>query len=49
MVLKELIPGLNGDFEDFKVKNFTDDSRKITPGDIFVCIKGPDNDGHGAG
>ncbi|MBR3144298.1 MAG: UDP-N-acetylmuramoyl-L-alanyl-D-glutamate--2,6-diaminopimelate ligase [Clostridia bacterium] len=46
MVLKELIPGLNGDFEDFKVKNFTDDSRKITPGDIFVCIKGPDNDGH---
>ncbi len=46
MLFKELLPQYNGDFENTEIGGVTCDSRKVTQGSVFVCIKGPDNDGH---
>lgn len=46
MLLKELLPEYHGRLENSEISDFTDDSRKVTTGSVFVCIKGPDNDGH---
>ena len=41
MKLKELIFDCPKQYEDLKVNNITDDSRKVTADDLFVCINGP--------
>ena len=46
MLFKELLPQYKGNFGECDIKNITDDSRKVTKGSVFVCICGPDNDGH---
>lgn len=46
MLFGDLIPEYSGKFEKINIDHFTDDSRKVTKGSVFVCIKGPDNDGH---
>ena len=47
MLLKDLLSGIayqgNADVE---IKDIVSDSRKVTPGSAFVCIKGYETDGH---
>ena len=46
MLFKELLPQYKGNLGECEIENITDDSRKVTKGSVFVCICGPDNDGH---
>lgn len=48
MKLSALISGIKTDtiYEDIEIKNITADSRKVKQGDLFVCIKGANFDGH---
>ena len=43
MKIKDLLDGVNADFE---VSGLQIDSRRISPGDLFVCMKGYTVDGH---
>ncbi len=47
MLLKDLLSGI--DFQgnaDIKIKDIVSDSRKVTEGSAFVCIRGYETDGH---
>lgn len=48
MKLEEILNGVSytGILLDENIKDVTDDSRKITPNSVFVCIKGDHFDGH---
>ena len=48
MKISEVLQGIKtyDIYEDKEVKFITDDSRKVTEGSIFVCIKGNRFDGH---
>lgn len=46
MKLYDLIPEYSSKYENIDVTGITNDSRKVKEGYIFVCIKGPDRDGH---
>ncbi len=46
MKLKELLKNCPQKWEDTKIIQITDDSRKVTEGCLFVCVKGPVQDGH---
>jgi UDP-N-acetylmuramoyl-L-alanyl-D-glutamate--2,6-diaminopimelate ligase len=46
MLLKELLPHLNGDIGNICISDITCDSRKVTVGTAFVCINGFTVDGH---
>lgn len=50
MILSELLRGLalKGSFRDVRITDVTDDSRTVTPGCLFVCIRGAHFDGHDA-
>ena len=43
MKINELLEGVT---EDFEVSGLQIDSRQVSPGDLFVCIKGYTVDGH---
>lgn len=34
------------EFQDLQIKGIANDSRKVKPGDLFVCVKGSKVDGH---
>lgn len=44
MLLKEI--EYEGTFENVEVKDVVSDSRKVSRGSVFVCIKGRRFDGH---
>ena len=46
MKLYDLIPQYSSEFDNIDVAGITSDSRKVKDGYIFVCIKGPNRDGH---
>ena len=48
MKLKELLCGFETEnlFEDVEISGISYDSRKVKPGDVFVCISGFQTDGH---
>ena len=46
MKLYDLIPEYSSKYENIEVTGITSDSRKVKDGYVFVCIKGPDRDGH---
>lgn len=46
MKLYDLIPQYDSLFDNIEVAGITSDSRKVKEGYVFVCIKGPDRDGH---
>ncbi len=46
MLLKNLIPNVNNCYADLDVCGITSDSRKVSKGYAFVCIKGALADGH---
>lgn len=48
MRLKKLLEGYNtkADFDDAEVSGICYDSRKVKPGDLFVCVSGFSADGH---
>lgn len=48
MKISEILKGINavGEYKDEEVSFITDDSRKVRPGAVFVCIKGKSFDGH---
>ena len=46
MLLKELLPYVNGDIGNTEIRDITCDSRKVTEGTAFVCINGFTADGH---
>lgn len=46
MLLKELLPNINGDMGNIEIADLTCDSRKVQKGFAFVCINGFNSDGH---
>lgn len=50
MKLSELLNGVSteNEYEDAEITSVTDDTRKVTVGCVFVCIKGDKFDGHDA-
>lgn len=36
----------NADISKIKIKGIATDSRQVKDGDLFVCIRGKDDDGH---
>lgn len=46
MKLKSVLQNLQGGVGDIEITHVTSDSRLVKDGSIFVCIKGPQNDGH---
>ena len=47
MLASELIgKNWNSDIEDFEITGIAYDSRNVLPGNVFVCIKGFETDGH---
>ena len=46
MKLKDLISNCPKAFLDMEISGVTDDSRKVTQSNLFVCVKGPISDGH---
>lgn len=46
MKLKQLLADCPQKFEDITINQVTDDSRKVTSGSLFICVKGPVLDGH---
>ncbi|MBQ8549925.1 MAG: UDP-N-acetylmuramoyl-L-alanyl-D-glutamate--2,6-diaminopimelate ligase [Clostridia bacterium] len=46
MLLKQLIPNIDEKFANIDVCGITSDSRKVSEGYVFVCIKGSVSDGH---
>ncbi len=46
MLLKELLPSVNGKLGEIEVTDLTCDSRKVKKGYAFVCINGFNLDGH---
>lgn len=48
MKLKELLGKAPENFKDIEIKGITQDSRNISKGDAFICIKGANFDGHSA-
>ena len=48
MKLSQLVAGCDIDYRggDLEVGGISSDSRKIKPGDVFICIKGEHRDGH---
>lgn len=46
MKLYDLIPEYSSKYENIDITGITSDSRKVKEGYAFVCIKGPDRDGH---
>ena len=46
MLLKNLLPNIEGEIGNIEITDVTCDSRKITKGCAFVCIKGFVLDGH---
>lgn len=50
MKLSELLQGIQvlNPYEDMEIKEIASDSRRLAPGDLFVCIIGGSFDGHDA-
>ena len=50
MKISELLTGVKviSDYRNVRVKDITDDTRKVKKGSVFVCIKGANFDGHSA-
>lgn len=46
MKLYDLIPQYSSITDNIEVAGITSDSRRVKNGYVFVCIKGPDRDGH---
>lgn len=46
MKLYDLIPEYSSKFDNIEVSGITSDSRNVRSGYVFVCIKGPERDGH---
>ena len=48
MLLKEIMNGIHytGNLTDCEITDLTSDSRKVSEGVVFVCIKGLNSDGH---
>ncbi len=46
MKLSQIMKSCSGKFADVEITAITCDSRQVTPGCAFVCIKGPIVDGH---
>ena len=46
MKLKNILQNVSKEFENIEIKHVTNDSREVKEGSIFVCLKGPQNDGH---
>lgn len=46
MKLGEILANTPKSLENIELLYVTDDSRKVTKGSVFVCIKGPVSDGH---
>ena len=46
MLLKNLLPNVNGVYGDVEINGVTCDSRKVEQGFAFVCITGAAQDGH---
>ena len=48
MRLKQLLKDYNvkNEFDDAEISGIAYDSRKVKPGDVFVCISGFETDGH---
>ncbi|MDD4658498.1 MAG: Mur ligase domain-containing protein, partial [Eubacteriales bacterium] len=50
MLLTSLLAGVNhsviGDIAEIKINNICYDSRKVSPGSLFVCLPGAMHDGH---
>ncbi|MDD6479617.1 MAG: UDP-N-acetylmuramoyl-L-alanyl-D-glutamate--2,6-diaminopimelate ligase [Oscillospiraceae bacterium] len=46
MLFKELYDSKDNRFSDLEITGVTCDSRNVKPGNVFVCINGPLNDGH---
>ncbi len=46
MKLKDLMLNCPKAFGEMEISGVTDDSRKVTKGNAFVCVKGPVADGH---
>ena len=48
MKLSELIRAIDHSYQgDTEITDITDDSRNVTPGSLFICIRGRETDGHG--
>lgn len=46
MLLKELLPSYDGKLRNAEINGITCDSRKVETGYVFVCLQGPETDGH---
>ena len=46
MKLRQLLPNCKNLCFDTEISSITSDSRQVTEGSAFVCIKGPSVDGH---
>ena len=46
MKLKGILQNMSKEFENVDIIGVTDDSRKVKEGYAFVCLNGPDKDGH---
>ena len=46
MKLGKILVNIPNELEDIELLGVTDDSRKVTKGSVFVCVKGPVSDGH---
>ena len=46
MKLKDLMLDCPEKFLETEITGVTDDSRKVSSGNLFVCVKGPVADGH---
>lgn len=46
MKLKGILQNISKEFENVDIIGVTDDSRKVKEGYAFVCLNGPDKDGH---
>ena len=46
MLFKNLCSDIKTEFDNLEIKGITCDSRKVSDGYVYICIKGAVNDGH---
>ncbi len=46
MIFSKIFPKLDCEYNDIEITGITSDSRVVKTGYVFVCISGPNNDGH---